>query len=78
MLFRSPKGPLNILRPLTTGKIVTLLNYGSNDLEKERKLNWINRNHELRDVIFRKSDKTIIMEMFHDNKGHLGIEKTYS
>jgi hypothetical protein len=37
MLFRSPKEPLNILRPLTTGKIVTLLNYGSNDLEKERK-----------------------------------------
>ena len=37
MLFRSPKEPLNILRTLTTGKIVTLLNYGSNDLEKERK-----------------------------------------
>jgi hypothetical protein len=39
---------------------------------------WINRNNELREVIFRKSDKTIIMEMFHDNKGHLGIEKTYN
>jgi hypothetical protein len=37
MLFRSPKEPLNILRTLTTGKIVTLLNYGSNDLEKQRK-----------------------------------------
>jgi hypothetical protein len=39
---------------------------------------WINRNNELREVIFRKSDKTIKMEMFHDNKGHLGIEKTYN
>ena len=39
---------------------------------------WINRNNELREVIFRKSDKTILMEMFHDNKGHLGIEKTYN
>jgi hypothetical protein len=38
---------------------------------------WINRNNELREVIFRESDKTIIMEMFHDNKGHLGIEKTW-
>ena len=39
---------------------------------------WINRNNELREVIFRKSDKTIIIEMFHDNKGHLGIEKIYN
>jgi hypothetical protein len=41
-------------------------------------MDWINRNNELSEVIFRKSDKTIIMEMFHDNKGHLGIEKTYN
>jgi hypothetical protein len=39
---------------------------------------WINRNNELTEVIFRESDKTIIMEMFQDNKGHLGIEKTYN
>lgn len=42
---------------------------------KERKWNWINHNKELREVSSRKSDKTIILEMFHNNKSHLGIEK---
>lgn len=36
MLFKSPIEPLNILRPLTRGMIVALLNYDSNDLEKEK------------------------------------------
>ena len=42
------------------------------------KLFWMNHNNQLREVLMNKYDINSILHIFHDGKGHMGMEKTYA
>ncbi|CAG2228521.1 unnamed protein product [Mytilus edulis] len=42
------------------------------------KLNWINHQNELQEVLFGREDIDSILDIFHDYKGPLGVEHSYN
>ena len=38
----------------------------------------MNHNNQLREVLMKKYDINSILHIFHDGKGHVGMEKTYA
>ena len=38
----------------------------------------MNHNNQLREVLMNKYDINSILHIFHDGKGHMGMEKTYA
>lgn len=44
---------------------------------KENKLFWINRESKIKEVPLDKHDRQKILASYHDERGHLGIERTY-
>ncbi|KAK3099708.1 hypothetical protein FSP39_008357 [Pinctada imbricata] len=44
---------------------------------KNCRLFWTNRKGQVREVILERTEQTKVLEKFHDNRGHMGIEKTF-
>ncbi len=45
---------------------------------KNGKLVWLNRKHESREVIIGHKNRDTVLQDFHDGRGHMGIERTYT